>query len=405
MFIALDASPPEIVVVDTQAFKVTSRLSPPGVMHVGKMTLDAQNDRLWFSQFESVSALDLKSGTVVDSITLPGSTYGILLFDPQARRLYADYYRDGGYLAVIESGRQTDSIPVGADPWDAVIAGNHLYVANSYSNTVSVVDLPTNRVVSSIPVGVAPRALLADPQGGHVYVAITGGYASEDNRLDVIDTQRNEVSGYIPLSANVSQMLADNTRQRLYILMPSSKEVLISDGRQVLSRIPLELAAQQMALDEAAGRLYVTDYLSHRLSVVDVAAANVIGRLQVDLATPLDAVAVDKLKGRLVINNWTFAPGPLSASGHFTLTGFTVPYGDGMIPSHLIANPSVPRIYAVASNGIPGSNGGVILYAVDGDTLQQTGQSAERNVSAVVLDNSASDSTRPPRTRWGDIRG
>jgi len=389
MFVALDSNPPEIVVVDTRVFKVTSRLDLPGTTHVGRMALDAESDRLWFSHFENVSALDLKTGALVNTVTLPGSSYSILLYDPQGRRLYADYYRDGGFLAVIEGGRQTDSIPVGADPWDAVIAGNHLYVANSFSNTVSVVDLPTNRVVSSIPVGVAPRALLADPLGSQVYVAITGGYASEVNRLDVIDTQRNEVSGYIPLAANVTRMVADNTRQRLYILMPSSKELLISDGQQVLSRIPLGLAAQQMALDEGAGRLYVTDYISHSISVVDVVAATVSEQHELNLATPLDAVAVDKPKGRVLVNNRTLAPATLSETGHFTLTGFTIPYGDGMIPFYLIANPSIPRIYAVASNGVPGSNGGVILYTVDGDTLQQTGQSFERNVSALVLDNSA----------------
>ena len=40
--------------------------------------------------------------------------------------------------------------------------------------------------------------------------------------------------------------------------MPSSRELLISDGQQVLARVPLGMAPQQMALDESAGRLYVT---------------------------------------------------------------------------------------------------------------------------------------------------
>jgi YVTN family beta-propeller protein len=389
LFVGLDSTTPEVVIVDTRTFTVSARLNLPTLRHVGQIALDAANNHLLISQFDDVSVVDVNTGSIIDQIRLPGSTYRILVYDPRSRRWYAEYYQDGGHMAVIENGHQIASIPVGADPWDAAIAGDRLYVANSYSNDVSVVDLPSNQVVTTIPMGTAPRALIADPQGGRIYVAITGGYVNEVNRLDVIDTQRNEVTGIIPLAANVAQMVPDNTHQRLYVLLPSSNEVLISDGRQVLSRIPVEQAAQQMALDESGGRLYVTDFLSHRLGVIDVNAAKVIERRDLNLSVALNAVAVDTLRGRVLVNNRTFAPDTLAETGHYTLTGFTIAFGDGINPSYLLANPSVPRIYAVASNGVPGSNGGVILYTVDSDTLQQIGQSFERNVSALVLDNSA----------------
>lgn len=389
LFAAMDTGPAQVVVIDTQAFKVSRRVPLPGVTHVGKMTLDAQDSKLWFAQYDSISALDLNSWTVSESVRLPGSTYGVLLFEPQARRLYADYYSSGSYLAVIEGGKLSASVPVGADPADAVVSGPRLYVANSYSNTLSVIDMASSRVVTTIAVGVAPRALLADPSGGRVYAAVTGGYAAEVNRLEVVDAGRDVVSGSIPLSANVSQLVADQTRGRLYILLPSSREVLVSDGQQVLARVPLGFAPQQMALDEPGGRLYVTDYTSQQLSVVDVVAAKVVDQRAIALSSPLDAVAVDTLRKRVLLGNRTFAPDSLSPTGHYTLTGFTLPYGDGMIPTTLLANPSIPRIYAVAGNGVPGSNGGVILYAVDGDSLQQIALSQERNVSAVVLDNAA----------------
>jgi YVTN family beta-propeller protein len=389
LFVGIDAPTPEIVVVDTQAFTVTSRLNVPFMSHVGQMALDAANNHLLVSQYEEVFEIDAQTGSQINSVRLPGSTYRILVFDPNARRWFADYYQDGGYLAVIENGIQIASIAVGEDPWDAAISGNRLYVANGFGNSVSVIDMQANQVIATIPVGPGPRAIWADNQRGRVYVAISGGYINEVNRLDVIDIQRNEVTGLIPLAANVAQLVPDATRQRLYVLLPSSNEVLISDGQQVLSHIPLERAPQQMALDEKSGRLYVTDFLSHRLGVIDVLTAKLIERHELNLSAPLDAVAVDQWGGRVLVNNRVFASDTLTETGHYTLAGFTIPYGDGNMPTFLIANPSVPRIYAVASNGVPGSNGGVILYTVDAQNLKQLDLSFERNVSALVLDDSA----------------
>jgi YVTN family beta-propeller protein len=62
------------------------------------------------------------------------------------------------------------------------------YVANSGSNTVSVIDTATNKVAGMpIEVGRGPRAVAVTPDGTHVYVANTVGTVS------VIDTATNTV--------------------------------------------------------------------------------------------------------------------------------------------------------------------------------------------------------------------
>jgi YVTN family beta-propeller protein len=48
---------------------------------------------------------------------------------------------------------------VGTNP-AVVVSGNHAYVANEGSNTVSVIDT-TKRVVATIPVGTGPNSLVA----------------------------------------------------------------------------------------------------------------------------------------------------------------------------------------------------------------------------------------------------
>ena len=53
------------------------------------------------------------------------------------------------------------AIDVGTSPTDVVVRGNHAYVANAGSNTVSVIDTGTKQVVATIPVGTGPNILVA----------------------------------------------------------------------------------------------------------------------------------------------------------------------------------------------------------------------------------------------------
>src|SRR3954451_4669261 len=45
------------------------------------------------------------------------------------------------------------------------------YVTNGGGNSVSVIDMTTNTVVATIPVGVSPRSAVVSRDGRHVYVS------------------------------------------------------------------------------------------------------------------------------------------------------------------------------------------------------------------------------------------
>ena len=63
------------------------------------------------------------------------------------------------------------------------------YISNGLSDTVSVIDTATNRVVTTIPVGPAPFGVAVTPDGKRVYV---GSLAS--NSISVIDAATNPPS-------------------------------------------------------------------------------------------------------------------------------------------------------------------------------------------------------------------
>ena len=67
------------------------------------------------------------------------------------------------------------------------------YVANSSSNTVSVIETATNTVVATVPVGDHPTGVASTPDGAFVYVTNQGGTVS------VIETATNTVAATVPI--------------------------------------------------------------------------------------------------------------------------------------------------------------------------------------------------------------
>jgi YVTN family beta-propeller protein len=103
----------------------------------------------------------------------------------------------------VASARATDTIAVGLHPtailWDQ--PRGRIYVANSNSDSVSVIDPRQNRVVDTIPLqpfqvrtpGVAPTALAVSPDGARLFVACGG-----INAVAVVDTKGRKIEGLIP---------------------------------------------------------------------------------------------------------------------------------------------------------------------------------------------------------------
>lgn len=103
----------------------------------------------------------------------------------------------------LNSLQPTASIPAGLHPtaltWDR--ERQMLYVANSNSDSVSVVETKTNTVVKTIPIqpfrtrvaGIAPTALALSPDGSRLYVACGG-----INAIVVLNISTGVIEGAIP---------------------------------------------------------------------------------------------------------------------------------------------------------------------------------------------------------------
>ncbi|HVW73080.1 MAG TPA: hypothetical protein VHC39_05545 [Rhizomicrobium sp.] len=88
-----------------------------------------------------------------------------------------------------------------------------LYVANSQGDDVTVIDLPTQKVLTTIKVGPVVHGVCAPADGRHAYVTIESEHA-----LKVIDTRTNTVTGSIALPGQPNECAA--TSDGRYVVVP-----------------------------------------------------------------------------------------------------------------------------------------------------------------------------------------
>lgn len=132
--------------------------------------------------------------TVSFTIHFISSPEGICV-SPDGTKLYvANYYSDS--VSIINTATNTVSaaIAVGIGPLGISVSpdGSKVYVTNIYDSTISVINTTSNTVSATIPVGSGPAGVSISPDGSNVYIA-----NSNDSSLSVINAATNTVSAII----------------------------------------------------------------------------------------------------------------------------------------------------------------------------------------------------------------
>ena len=136
-----------------------------------------------------------------------------------------------GTVSVVDlaSMKVTANISTGLHPTGMAFYGRYLLVANTYSDTISVIDTATNEVVRTIdlglPIGVpgegqpaygaAPNSIAVDAQKGVAYVALYNA-----NAIGVVNLSpqvTNPVMGMIPVAYAPSSVVLDKADNTLIV--------------------------------------------------------------------------------------------------------------------------------------------------------------------------------------------
>ena len=173
---------------------------------------------------------------------------------------------------------RTIALPRGSRPIGVAVSpsGRYLYTADGGANRVSVLDTGAKRVVASVRVGVQPLSVAVAPDGKAVYTANSGS-----GDVSVIDARTNRVVRASPAGRFPSGVAVARDGASVYVTNELSGVTVINavDGT-VKARLP-SASAFSVAASPKVDRAYVTSLGPGTLTAIDTDTNRVRSTLSV----------------------------------------------------------------------------------------------------------------------------
>jgi YVTN family beta-propeller protein len=173
----------------------------------------------------SLSAVDLSSGTIVGSVPVGDYPYTCIASE-DGKKIYVSVW-GAAQVAVVGADSLTVTARIATDDHpNAMIFskdGKRLFVANANSNTISVVDLAAGKAVERIsvalypnsPAGSTTNALALSPDGSRLFAA------NADNNdvalIDITKSGESKVLGFIPVGWYPTALAVSPDGKTLYV--------------------------------------------------------------------------------------------------------------------------------------------------------------------------------------------
>ena len=169
----------------------------------------------------------------------------------------------------------------GNDPTVPVITpdGSQVYVSNSGSDNVSVIDTETTTVTAIISVGDTPWGAVITPDASKVYVA-----NKNDNTVSMISTVSNTVIKTIAVEVKPWGVAVNPSGTKAYVANSNSGTVSVIDinSDNVIATIPVGSEPHWLACTPDGKNVYVTNSGSATVSVINTGSDVVVQTISVD---------------------------------------------------------------------------------------------------------------------------
>lgn len=267
--VVVSAKRKRLTIIDVESASITQEFALPGGF--SGAVFNAAGDRFWVSGGSAHVVLEysLSAGVAAENarISVSNMPSGMTLSSDESRLYVACYL--GKRVAVINTatGEEIDSIPAHLFSYDVRLSndGQTAFVSNHGPGTVTAHDLTDDgREIAEMTVGTNPEMMALSPDGARLYVA-----NSDSDDVSVIDTEALEVIDTFELSSSPAEPLGASPvavevtqdGSRLYVTSSTynSIDVLDAENGDMLGRIPAGWYPTNAVLDEAHGRLFFTN--------------------------------------------------------------------------------------------------------------------------------------------------
>ncbi|MGO4294238.1 bifunctional YncE family protein/alkaline phosphatase family protein [Chitinophaga sp. RAB17] len=235
---------------------------------------------------QTIQLIDAVKEQLLDEVTIPKSWLG-LAFSKDEKKLYASGANDNviWQYAITDNKLQvTDSIRLGLAwpkekicPTGMVIdpSRNRLYVVTKEDNSLYVIDLQQNKVISHIPLGAEAYTVLLSKDRSHLYISLWGGDA-----VAVFDIASEKISNTITVGSHPNEMILSANGKYLYVADANDNSVAVINtaDHKVIEWLqtalypdaPTGSTTNGLALSANNKQLYIANADNNCLAVFDV---------------------------------------------------------------------------------------------------------------------------------------
>jgi YVTN family beta-propeller protein len=218
--------------------------------------IDAASRRLYVARGFGVTAVDLDSARVTRQLIAGEHVHAVVPL-PGGHVLSTNGDSNTATLFDGMSGKVIAQIPTGKDPDAAVFdpASGLVFVMNHKEGSVTLIDPESGKAAGAIAIGGTLEFAVADGRG-HVYVNI-----EDQNRMAVIDTAMRNVSGYFALPhCDGPTALGADPQSRVLIVACSNRTAIAlseADGKVVAADLPIDRKPDAVIFDATRGLFYI----------------------------------------------------------------------------------------------------------------------------------------------------
>ncbi|HSF50397.1 MAG TPA: beta-propeller fold lactonase family protein [Nitrososphaeraceae archaeon] len=256
-------------------------------IEVGKspssITINPYHNKIYVANFldNTVSVIDGENNMAVATLNV-GKRPTSIDMNMEQNILYVTNNLDNNVMAIGMNHdlprKVLDTIPVGNNPLGLTKDNKTkmVYVANTDSNSVSVIDGKTNMKVKEFLVEEKPRDIAIHSKNGKIYVS-----NSLSDTISVIDLKKeNLIPTHIFTKGNYPSAIAVNDNKNLiYVANTDSDDVSVIDGTtNKLLKEPIKVGngPSGIAIDQKNNLIYVTNYQSDTVSIIDGKSKKII---------------------------------------------------------------------------------------------------------------------------------
>ncbi len=264
----------------------------------------------------------------------------------------------------IPTGQVVSTIPVGFGPWGTAISPDQkqVYVTNSGGNSVSVINAASGSVVATIPVGSSPLGVAFTPDGTAAYV-VNG----VSNSVSVINTASQTVVATVPVQGDPAGVAMALTSNGTFAYVTNSAAntvsvIAVESSPTVVQTIPVGSGPRGVAVAPNSSLVYIENEKGGTVSVISVATNTVTATIPVG-ANPIAAAFTPDSSFAYVANNASNTVSVIdtaSASVVAAIAGFNNPVyiaitADGTLAYVTNSGANVVSVVTTASNTIMGT--------------------------------------------------